>query len=78
MQVQMMGSYNASFYKLGDKTLCLLQDSKSRSSFYYHLPVQNYVRGTRWDGTGSGTIFNDKEANTYQTYLIFKKNLIFK
>ncbi|GGH19439.1 hypothetical protein GCM10011418_23880 [Sphingobacterium alkalisoli] len=41
-QVQMMGSYNASFYKLGNKTLSLIQDSKSGTSFYYHLPVQRY------------------------------------
>ncbi len=72
MQVQMMGSYNASFYKLGDKTFSLIQDSKSRSSFYYHLPVQNYKRGTRTYNIPGTWIYNDKEANTYQTYIFFK------
>ena len=60
-QVQMMGSYNASFYKLGDKTLILIQDSKSRSSFYYHLVKTNHSR--------NDDPIHNVEANTYQTYL---------
>lgn len=31
MQIQMMGSFNVSFYKLGSKTLSLIHDSKSRT-----------------------------------------------
>jgi hypothetical protein len=74
MQMQMMGSFNASFYKLGDRTLSLLQDSKSRTSFYYHLPVTNYDRGSRIEINKDGSFsFNDKQANTYQTYLFFVK-----
>ena len=69
MQAEMMGTYNDSFYKLGDKVLSLIQDSKSRTSFYYHLPVCNFERGQNlypWLPQ------SDKQANTYQTYLFFK------
>jgi RHS repeat-associated protein len=68
-QVQMMGSYNVSFYKLGDKVLNLVQDSKSRSSFYYHLPVENFERGKKWNGYMAAYSSDVKEGNTYQTYL---------
>ena len=67
-QSQMMGTYNASFYKLGrDKILVLIQDSKSKRSFYYHLP---WVKNTpRFLG---GSDYN-KECNTYQTYIFLLK-----
>ncbi|MFV0290480.1 MAG: RHS repeat-associated core domain-containing protein [Mangrovibacterium sp.] len=75
MQVQMMGSYNASFYKLGNKTLSLIQDSKSRTSYYYHLPVMNYPRSqTRYVTIPGGygapmlRIPHKMESTTYQTY----------
>ncbi|EKT4510585.1 RHS repeat-associated core domain-containing protein [Flavobacterium psychrophilum] len=74
MQVQMMGSYNASFYKLGDTTLSLIQDSKSRSSFYLHLPLENYPRGQmEYNFHTKGFVPNDKETNTFQTYLFLAK-----
>jgi RHS repeat-associated protein len=73
MQKQMMGDYNMSFYKLGDKVLSLVNDSKSRSSFYAHLPVNNPARGTVWDGSGGNVIFNNRQTNTYQNYLFFAK-----
>ena len=82
MQVQMMGSYNVSFYKLGDKTLTLVQDSKSRTSYYYHLPVKNYPRsqtrywiikgGYHYYGRAEDVVIPHKmESTTYQTYLFF-------
>ncbi|MET2996887.1 hypothetical protein B0A78_13635 [Flavobacterium columnare NBRC 100251 = ATCC 23463] len=70
MQVQMMGSYNASFYKLGDTVLNLIQDSKSRTSFYYHLPVDNYPRGSlEYNFRTKSFDLNNRETNTFQTYL---------
>lgn len=75
MQVQMMGSYNASFYKLGDTVLNIIQDSKSRSSFYYHLPVQNYERGQGYIGkNGFWYPPIQGENNTYQVYLFMTTN----
>lgn len=82
MQVQMMGSYNASFYKLGDRTLSLVQDSKSRTSYYYHLPVTNYSRsetryytfegGNHYHGRSETIVIpHNKESNTYQTYIFY-------
>lgn len=69
MQLQMMGSYSTSFYKLGDKTLTLIFDSKSRTSFYYHAGIPNYSRQTGWPkSTGMGK----RETTTYQTYIFFK------
>ncbi len=63
-QVQMMGNYNISFYKLGDKTLTIVNDSKSRSSFYYHLFfIQNYERGVHP---------GNQQSTTRQNYLFFK------
>lgn len=82
MQSQMMGSYNASFYKLGERTLSLLQDSKSRNSLYYRAPVNNPSRsetqystisgGTHYYGRSKDLIIPHKqESSTYQTYLFF-------
>lgn len=86
MQGQMMGTSNFSFYKVGDKTLSIVQDSKSRTSLFYHLPVKNYSRAEGMPQTpvgGSGVhnfsgyngpmnFRNSKRTtNTYQTYLIF-------
>lgn len=56
MQAQMMGSYGASFYKLGDKTLSFIVDEKSKSSLFYHLPLENTPRDysrvyNPWAGT---------------------------
>ncbi len=74
MQLQMMGSFNASFYTLGDKVLNVVQDSKSRTSFYYHLPIiNNYERGQKriWNLKGYQTV-DDRESNTYQTYIFLR------
>lgn len=75
MQVQMMGSYNVSFYKLGDRTLALLQDSKSRTSFYYHIPlIENYARDEKFFINADGSFtYDNRKANTYQTYLFFAR-----
>ena len=77
MQAQMMGSYTASFYKLGDKTLSLVQDSKSRYSLLYHLPgVQNYSRSEGnpvYNSMGIEMGRSKANTNTYQTYLFFGK-----
>jgi len=35
--------------KLGNKTLVLVNDSKTRESLYYHLPVDNHPRGRVWE-----------------------------
>lgn len=71
MQAQMMGSYNISFYKLGERTLTLVQDSKSRTSFYYHLPVKNHERNELSYNYINGRTYLrcNKQANTYQSYL---------
>ncbi|WP_396189331.1 RHS repeat-associated core domain-containing protein [Flavobacterium sp.] len=71
MQAQMMGSYNLSMYKLGDNILNIAQDSKSRTSFYYHIPfIENHERDVRriWNLNGYQEVDN-REANTYQTYI---------
>jgi|GEM_PF-1188144 len=70
MQAQMMGSYSVSFYQLGDKTLVIVLDSKTRQSFYYQLPgIQNYSRGL---GSPSVTGLGMKQTTTYQTYIFFR------
>jgi RHS repeat-associated protein len=71
-QMQMMGSYNVSFYKLGNKTLSLVNDSKSRTSFYYNADIKNYARGERTIFINMIPVTLNKESNTYQTYLFFK------
>ncbi|MEM6395321.1 MAG: RHS repeat-associated core domain-containing protein [Bacteroidota bacterium] len=87
MQSQMMGSYNLSFYRLGERVLALAQDSKSRQSFYYRMDVTNYSRSegryitkapTIPMSTGMGTylpgpsnVYSLSETNTYQTYMFF-------
>jgi RHS repeat-associated protein len=64
MQLQMMGSYNVSFYKLGDKILSIALDSKSRTSYYLHLPfVNNYERSHE----------KTRQGNTYQVYMFLLK-----
>jgi len=74
MQAQMMGSYNVSFYALGERTLSLIQDSKSRTSFYYHLPVRNHERDELVYNPiyGKSVLKCNKQANTYQTYIFLK------
>lgn len=50
------------------------EDSKSRTSFYYHLPVSNYGRGDQTERNSDGSLFrNERETNTFQTYLFFIK-----
>ncbi len=75
MQAQMMGSYSASFYKLGSRTLSIIIDSKSRYSLLYHLPgVQNYSRSEGNPVYNSmGIEFGRSKSNTttHQTYLFF-------
>ncbi|MCD0487346.1 putative Ig domain-containing protein [Pedobacter sp. MC2016-14] len=73
MQVQMMGSYNVSFYKLGNKAFALIMDSKSMTSFYYHLPVTNHERNTRSQDLMGNWHDNIFKTNTYQTYLHLSK-----
>jgi RHS repeat-associated protein len=64
MQLQMMGSYNANFYKLGDKILSIALDSKSRTSYYLHLPfINNYERSHG----------KTRQGNTYQVYMFLLK-----
>ena len=72
MQVQMMGSYNVSFYKLLDTELNIVSDSKSRTSFYYHLPVTNYPRGAlnvRFIENKAYLYIDNTETTTYQNYI---------
>ncbi|WP_211219581.1 SpvB/TcaC N-terminal domain-containing protein [Flavobacterium subsaxonicum] len=72
-QLQMMGSFNASFYTLGDQVFTIVQDTKSRTSFYYHLPVSNHSRGLRrvWNLKGYQEI-DDSMSTTYQTYIFMR------
>lgn len=68
-QAQMMGSYGVSFYKLGNRTLSLVLDSKSRKSFYYHLPgIANWPSPCNHCRQHQR---NSNQTTTYQTYLFF-------
>jgi RHS repeat-associated protein len=70
MQVQMMGSFRTDFYKMGDNILNIVTDTKSRTSFYLHLPVSNYRRGQgiiKENGMWYPPI--QGENTTFQTYL---------
>ena len=64
--------YEANFYYGWDSywTFNNMQDYKSRSSFYYHAPVQNYKRGQGYIGN-NGMWYPpiQGENNTYQTYI---------
>ena len=68
--MQMVGSFDYQFIQLGDKTLSVISDAKTRNSFYYKgfglFNVTNYRRST---GNASGGL---KETNTYQTYLFYR------
>lgn len=68
MQTQMMGNYNLSFYRLGDKALVLGLDSKNRESLWYHLPVTNYSRS---EGLFNGPL--KRQTTTHQSYLFLGK-----
>jgi hypothetical protein len=78
MQAQMMGSYNASFYKIGDKVLSIVQDSKSKTSLYYHIPFTNYSREEGVPIYNPDTMKEigrtKSETTTYQTYLLLENN----
>ncbi|MDR1199871.1 MAG: hypothetical protein LBK94_12830 [Prevotellaceae bacterium] len=64
MRLQMMGSYNVSFYKLGEKILSIALDSKSRTSYYLHLPfINNYERSHG----------KTRQGNTDQVYMFLLK-----
>jgi hypothetical protein len=76
MERQMVGSYNVSFYKLGDRTLSFASDSKSRWSLYLHIPsVQNFSRAEgvpmRNFGMGQETGRTQRKTTTFQKYLFF-------
>jgi len=75
MQAQMMGSYRASYYKLGDRTLSLLYDTKNRYSLYYHIPgIQNYSRSEGipvFNSMGIEFGRSKGQTTTHQTYLFF-------
>ncbi len=76
MHGQMMGSFNVSFYKLGDKTLSLVQDSKSRKSFYYHAPwieSTDRLRRDQWYFNTTSWHEANKETTTHQKYLFFNR-----
>lgn len=70
MQAQMMGSYNLSFYRLGDNILNLIQDTKSRESFYYRATDKNYTRNALYyDYNNHSWYMDNRESTTYQTYI---------
>ncbi|MGG7552671.1 hypothetical protein ACQ7CX_18845 [Chryseobacterium arthrosphaerae] len=62
---QMWGRSIISWYKLGDKILFVMTDSKSQESLFYRLPVKNFERTE-----GKVNSF----ANTYQTYMWTESN----
>lgn len=64
-QAQMMGTYNLSFYRLGNKTLGLAIDSKSKESAFYRLPVKNVSRSA----AGADKSF----TTTHQVYIFWTK-----
>ena len=57
----MIGSAGVSYYVVGDKVIFIVNDQKTRESFYYHLPWIDNVTRTPGQVT--------PEGNTYQTYL---------
>ncbi|MBX2949206.1 MAG: RHS repeat-associated core domain-containing protein [Crocinitomicaceae bacterium] len=59
---QFLGRANMSYYKLGDKVLFMVNDSKTMTSFAYRMwPFGNHERGnTFWGNSG---------ATTHQTYI---------
>lgn len=76
IQAQIMRSYGASFYKLGDRILNIMTDSKSRTSLYYHSSyIHNYERGqliyNPWIGGWQRA--PNWEGNTYQIYMFFSE-----
>lgn len=62
MWEQMWGRSNVSWYKLGDKTLFMMNDSKSAESLFYRA-TGNWDR-SKWTMLG----------NTYQTYIWIENN----
>jgi hypothetical protein len=67
MQIQMMGSFKASYYMFGSRMLFVVSDSKTRSSFFYHLPfVSNVER--KPDAPQSE---QPGQATTHQTYIFW-------
>ncbi|MEP6464910.1 MAG: hypothetical protein ABJB05_01335 [Parafilimonas sp.] len=62
MWEQMLGRTNVSWYKLGDKTLFLMADSKSMTSLAYRH-ASSWERSTQ-----------QKYGNTYQTYIWVESN----
>jgi hypothetical protein len=63
MWEQMWGRTDISWYKLGDQTLFLMTDSKSRQSLLLR-------KGKSWERSPK----NYKYGNTYQTYLWIESN----
>jgi len=59
---QMWGRSNVSWYKLGDKTLFMMNDSKSATSLFYRAT-------SSWERTQGGTM-----GNTRQTYIWLETN----
>ncbi|MEL7123499.1 MAG: hypothetical protein AAFO07_28900, partial [Bacteroidota bacterium] len=78
MQLHFMGSFNISFYRLGDKVLTMIFDNKSRRSAWGQDLVRNYSRdegapeihnaNSPWIGPKR----NKKMTTTYQTYIFFQ------
>ncbi|RMZ60208.1 RHS repeat-associated core domain-containing protein [Chryseobacterium nematophagum] len=60
MWEQMWGRSNVSWYRLGDKTLFLMTDSKSDTSLFYRV-AESHERGEGYNSYPHG--------NTYQTYI---------
>ena len=67
MQLVFMGSFNFSFYKLGNRTLTVAQDAKTRTSANLHI-ARSYSREEGVQFLNSRT---QKQTSTYQTYIFF-------
>lgn len=80
MTMQMIGASGVSFYDIGDnQRLVILTDSKTRTSFYYHLPwIENKQRNTvaRERSAGSNDWYYDnRKTTTNQTYIWVDNNI---
>jgi hypothetical protein len=68
MQLRIMGSFTMSFYKLGERTLVMAHDAKSRTSANGHL-VDSYSRSEGVPTSNGNT--TQRQTTTHQTYMFF-------
>jgi RHS repeat-associated protein len=79
MTMQMIGASGVSFYDIGDnQRLVVMTDSKNKTSFYYHLPIENTKRNTVMRETFYGSndwYYDNRQTTTNQTYIWIDNNI---